>query len=257
MQNQSEIAASNEPMDSQGVLTDSLARGFVAEVEPLRYGGFMLDEFEAFAFAIRSIPIQSRVLDVGCGGGDLGAYLTQHRQCTVTGLEPNPQRAEQACKQGFQVHAGYLDEAFCKQNGPYDSILFMDVLEHVVDPVALLILARQLLTPQGRIIISVPNVAHWTVRVNLLRGRFDYDSSGIMDATHLRWFTAKTVRKVVETAGCSVTDQDVSRGSWMWCYRSISPFRFLSEGRRRKLLDRLCRLFPGVFGCQHVLCAGR
>jgi hypothetical protein len=131
----------------------------------------------------------------------------------------------------------------------------MDVLEHVADPVELLTLARSALRPGGRIIVSVPNVAHCTFRAKLLFGRFDYRPTGIMDATHLRWFTAKTIASVVSSAGFSIEKQDVARGNWMPVYRERAPWKWLSPKRRRSLINRLCRWRPGLFGCQHVLCA--
>jgi hypothetical protein len=131
--------------------------------------------------------------------------------------------------------------------------VFNDVLEHVIDPVELLLLAKSVLNEGGHVIISVPNVAHWTVRWQLLAGRFDYEPTGIMDATHLRWFTAKTIVAVLQTAGFEPVHQDVSRGSWLPIYSRRLPWKPLPFRVRAWLLDNLCRLWPGLFGCQHVI----
>ena len=85
--------------------------------------------------------------------------------------------------------------------GAYDAILFLDVLEHLRDPDGVLRAARDWLRPGGRVLCSLPNVAHWRVRLALARGRFDYTENGLMDATHLRWFTRRTARELLTRAG--------------------------------------------------------
>jgi len=81
----------------------------------------------------------------------------------------------------------------------FDGVVFKDVLEHVADPAALLRDARSLLRPGGRVIASIPNVAHWTVRLRLLFGHFDYTPTGLLDATHLRFFMEASVRALFRT----------------------------------------------------------
>ena len=80
--------------------------------------------------------------------------------------------------------------------GSFDVILFLDVIEHCRHPQAILGAARRLLTPAGRIITSLPNIANWTIRRDLLLGRFDYQPVGILDETHVRFYTAKTMRNL-------------------------------------------------------------
>ena len=85
-----------------------------------------------------------------------------------------------------------------------DCVIFADVLEHLVDPWAAVRQAREMLAPGGALVVSIPNVLHHAVVKDLLRGRFDYRDAGVLDRTHLRFFTAATARELVEQAGFRV-----------------------------------------------------
>ena len=135
----------------------------------------------------------------------------------------------------------------------FDVVVFADVLEHLVDPAAALELARSLLAPGGCVVASVPNVAHWSVRLDLLRGRFDYRELGIMDATHLRWFTAENLKRVFRSAGLEVEQYAGSAGLWMSDYENRRPFKWLGAARREQLVLAGLRRWPGLFACQHVV----
>jgi len=147
------------------------------------------------------------VLDIGCGIGLNGA-AARKKGARVTGIEIVPASIERASKvldevlsvditRDDAVKAGLGDRKF-------DVILFADVLEHTEHPEA--VLARMLphLEPDGHVIISLPNIAAWPVRLGLLAGRFEYQKSGILDDSHLRFFTRKTAAKLAEDAGLEV-----------------------------------------------------
>jgi len=136
--------------------------------------------------------------------------------------------------------------------GRFDVVLFADVLEHMPDPLSTLRLSRDLLKARGCLIASIPNVAHWTVRLNLLRGRFDYDVSGIMDATHLRWFTAKGVKQIFSRAGYDLVELRAAAGVWMPEYHR-RPWSLLSARLRNVVIRRATLYFPALFGCQYVV----
>jgi SAM-dependent methyltransferase len=142
-------------------------------------------------------------LDVGCGGGFVAESLSQHGW-VVDGIETDPELAEQAtrrCRSVFRVDASHLAEHGL---GVYDAIVLGDVLEHISDPVGVLGSAKELLRPDGFIVISIPNVAHVFVRLSLLSGRFNYQDRGILDRTHLRFFTRRTFRDLIEQSGYRV-----------------------------------------------------
>ena len=88
-----------------------------------------------------------------------------------------------------EVFCGVLTEDYLRRQGPFDVVILADILEHLAEPAALLRLVARELNPGGMVLISVPNVARWSVRWHLMRGRFDYTETGIMDVTHLSWFT--------------------------------------------------------------------
>ncbi len=231
---------------------DMSTRGFVTEMpDSLRYAASTRVEFEVTGMMCARIPRSSRVLDIGCGTGSISSLVIAECNAKLVGIEPDPDRAEACRSRGIATVCGYYNDQTADELGAFDVIMFADVLEHVPDPVSLLERAAQHLTRTGCVIVSVPNVAHWTIRWSLLRGRFDYQPTGIMDATHLRWFTSRTADQVIAAAGLSVVEHDWTSGSWMSAYRRI-PKRF-----RRVLLRALVRLAPHAFGCQHVVTARR
>jgi len=144
-----------------------------------------------------------RVLDVGCSTGYIARALVD-RGCVVSGLEQDPVAAAEAEPYLDQLVVADLEttdlgEAFGA--GKYDVVLFGDVLEHLRDPLAVLRKARPLLAPRGSVIASIPNVAHGSVRLALLRGRFDYQPLGLLDETHLRFFTRRSLEAMFRDAG--------------------------------------------------------
>jgi SAM-dependent methyltransferase len=153
----------------------------------------------------------------------------------------------------LEVHEGPLTPEILQLLEPFDVIVFADVLEHVADPGNLLQLARRALLPRGRVIASVPNVAHWSVRIDLLRGRFNYEVFGIRDSTHLRWFTAETVRSLFESTGLHVISLQHTAGVNMPEYETRRPWRWIRRDRRDPIIRALARRLPLLFGCQHII----
>lgn len=227
---------------------------FRGTLDSTRYAGERSTGPDAVGgIAIRMVPSGSRVLDVGCGTGDLARLLGVECRAKVVGIEPDPVRAERAASAGIQVYTGYLTPELASELGQFDVVLFADVLEHVPNPQALLLLARAVLKPGGSLVVSVPNVAHWSVRLCLLRGKFEYWSEGIMDATHLRWFTAKTIMSLLESAGFRPTEYRATAGPGLPDNAGRAPMRWLSATARDKVLRYGCRHWPTLFGAQHVL----
>jgi len=248
---------SKTPATPQAGSPDAKAGGFLAEpLDPLRYGHGMGSPLECDGLALGMIRRGARVLDVGCGVGDFSATVRDRLGAEVTGIEPDAARAAEARRRGLTVSERVLDEVLADQAermaGQFDVVLYMDVLEHLADPGAELRAARRALAPGGAVIASIPNVAHWSVRTELLRGRFDYARYGIMDATHLRWFTARTVRTLFESAGLRVVEHRYSAGIHFDCYRRW-PWRWLPGRVRRPLIVQGVRLRPHLFGAQHVV----
>lgn len=183
------------------------------------------------------------VLEVGCAEGRTGAKLkAEGRARIVVGLELNPDVAACALARLDYVCCGNLEHIDIPvPHGKYDYILVGDVLEHLVDPWAALKKLRNSLTPDGKIIYSVPNIRNWTVLFPLLfNGSWEYQTYGILDSTHLRFFTRKSCVELVRSAGMNVV--------------SISP-----AGSRiaRKLHRARLSLLAELAAVQFVVVCGR
>ncbi len=151
---------------------------------------------------------KSVVLEVGPGDGVISRWLRQTKQCRTIGIEYVSAAAEVARDAFDELLIGSIEDqavlARVAKSAPFDAIIFADVLEHLVDPWAALRNMLPLLKPTGRVLLSVPNIAHWSARLNLLRGRFDYTDGYLMDRTHLRWFTQRTARTLAQSSGYRV-----------------------------------------------------
>lgn len=159
---------------------------------------------------VAKVPEGTRVLDLGCSVGQLARHLVD-KGCTVVGVELDPAAAEQARRWCAEVHPADLD--LVELGGllgddRFDVIVAADVLEHLRDPARLLREALPLLAPGGVVVTTVPNIAHGSARLALLTGRFEYADLGIMDRTHLRFFTRATLTDLFRVTGYEVTSID-------------------------------------------------
>jgi 2-polyprenyl-3-methyl-5-hydroxy-6-metoxy-1,4-benzoquinol methylase len=164
---------------------------------------------DSHVLMIRMVGGGKRVLDVGCWNGDMGAHLRQHN-VEVVGVEQDPEAAKIAAERLDRVVVGDVQELDLEAvfgSGVFDAIVLGDVLEHLVDPRLVLSRLRPLLSPGGSVVASIPNVAHGSVRLHLLDGRFDYTDVGLLDHTHLRFFTRSTMERLFEDAGFVVVEE--------------------------------------------------
>jgi methionine biosynthesis protein MetW len=199
------------------------------------------------------MPSGVRVLDVGCGTGSVTIIANKGKNNKVCGIEPDEARAGLARARGIDVFCGQLSEKYFLEHGNFDVVVLADVLEHVADPSALLALAAKGLRNNGVALVSVPNVAHWSVRLDLMRGRFDYAEVGIRDATHLRWFTSETIRNLLQHQGFEVLSVKQTAGVDLPEYSGRRPWRWISPRLRGMVVRTSTRAMPSLFGCQHVL----
>jgi SAM-dependent methyltransferase len=177
-----------------------------------------------------------RVLDLGCATGTTGAALKRRQPAHVTGIEIEPEYAREAATRLDHVIEGDVSQAAVE--GPYDALLAADILEHLTDPWATLSRYARHLEPGATVIVSLPNVNHWSTFAHLARGRWPRKPEGIFDATHLRWFTRKDALDLLTQAGC--TPHTVVSRRWL-----------LTRGSR---LDRFAPPLP-LFTFQHVIAA--
>jgi O-antigen biosynthesis protein len=147
----------------------------------------------------------NRVLDIGCAAGFLGAGLKERGVREVWGIELDEAAATAARERLDQVLLGDVYElGKTLEDGFFDAVVMADVLEHLVHTEAALALARRILTPQGKLVLSLPNMRHWSTVRMLLEGDWAYQDAGIMDRTHLRFFTLRSAMITLRAAGFTV-----------------------------------------------------
>ena len=149
--------------------------------------------------------IPSRILDIGAADGYLGEILKRQGHFLV-GLEGDSQLAARARSHYDTLHSADVESFDFPYRSEFDYILLADVLEHLRDPGGLLRRIVPCLNGGGEIIISMPNVAHLFVRLSLLAGRFEYQDRGILDRTHLRFFTLASMRRLIDDASCRILE---------------------------------------------------
>jgi len=191
-------------------------------------------------------PPKQRVLDIGCGKGELGHALSQ-RGHHVVGLDQYPPAEQLDAFYEANLFDGLPDEVIGER---FDTILFADVLEHLPDPEVLLSQAAGLLSEGGKVLVSLPNAVHWTMRAQVAAGRFDYANKGIMDRGHLRFFTRRSAERLFEQAGLQVREHRTTPVPW----ENVLPGVFGKFVREK--VERadfmLSRIRPNVFAYQHV-----
>jgi len=161
-----------------------------------------LDSGSVHADVVGLVGESRRVLEVGTATGYMSRALTE-RGCEVVGIELDPDMAERAgefCERMIVGDAETLDLEHELEGERFDAIVTADVLEHLKEPLRLLQRLRPFLKADGYFVISVPNVAHGSVRLALLSGRFDYQDIGLLDSTHLRFFTRETLEQLLDEA---------------------------------------------------------
>lgn len=196
-----------------------------------------------FVRAVRAHPGRAEVLDVGCWNGTLGRELVQECKAIVDGIERDTAQAENARSAGYRrVDIADLDLGVPAADGRlYDFLLFGDVLEHLMHPERVLAGLATRLKPGGRAIVSLPNIAFVANRATHLLGRWDYKDYGILDRTHLRFFTKRSMVALIESAGLHVIRIDgyVGLHKYPWVIRK--PVRWLG------------RIWPSLFAIQIVI----
>ncbi|HKQ72911.1 MAG TPA: class I SAM-dependent methyltransferase, partial [Blastocatellia bacterium] len=160
------------------------------------------------SLVISLVPAGARVLEFGCATGYMSEALKTRLDCRVTGVERYPEAGELArtrCERVIIGDAETLDFGRLLGNDRFDVVLFADVLEHLREPDALLRRVSDLIDDEGAVIASIPNIAHGSVRLALLYGEFRYRDKGLLDNTHLRFFTRESIQDLFENAGYVVT----------------------------------------------------
>lgn len=155
------------------------------------------------------------VLEFGCSTGYMSRVLKKNG-CRVTGVDINPYAAKIAQRHCEKIIVGDIETInYEKMLGKslFDAIVFADTLEHLKDPKSVLLKVRKFLKNEGKLILSIPNIAHASTRLELLTGDFEYEKTGILDESHLRFFTKKSIVRLLDSCGCYINHMDaVSKG---------------------------------------------
>lgn len=157
---------------------------------------------------LNRIPNGARVLEFGCAHGVMSKYMSQEMGCEVYAVEIDKEAATDAALFCKKVAVCDIDSDEWEseyRNLRFDVIIFADVLEHLYDPWTALKRVKQYLKPTGSILISIPNIAHSAVIMELLNGRFDYRPTGLLDDTHIRFFTQKSLEEMIKACGFHAT----------------------------------------------------
>jgi 2-polyprenyl-3-methyl-5-hydroxy-6-metoxy-1,4-benzoquinol methylase len=183
-------------------------------------------------------------LDCGCGAGD-NARILASRGWRVTGITLSKQEASAAEKFCDRIFITDLEAGLPHLSRRYDLVILSHVLEHLLQPSCLLSRLPFALSHSGIVAVALPNVLSIHQRFQFLMGRFDYTTAGTMDETHVRFYTFKTGRELLNKNGFDVQHASVSGHLPLAAFRSLLPDRLTHQA------DRLiCRCLPGLFGCQ-------
>jgi len=170
------------------------------------------NENHAWSILAKLIPEKSEVLDIGCSSGNFGAELIAKKNCVVDGIEPDQTDSKLAAKRLRTVWTLNIEtDSLAAIRRKYDVIVMADVIEHLVFPAAALRRLKSLLKPSGRLVFSVPNMAHISVRLALLAGNFTYTETGLLDKTHLHYYDHDELQHVLDEAGLAVRQIDYTQ----------------------------------------------
>ena len=188
------------------------------------------------------VPARSTVLDIGCGAGELVLALRE-KNCVVDGMDLNLNRLggnRSIYRTFFEQDIETFD--FTASGEKYDVVIFSDVLEHLQQADRVLTESKEILKKGGKLVISLPNVGYYSNRLGLLFGNWEYQDEGILDRTHLRFFTLASAERFIRDNGFSVQ-----------AMQAESPV--ISSSWKRFVFQSLSHNFPSLFAIGWVFVA--
>jgi 2-polyprenyl-3-methyl-5-hydroxy-6-metoxy-1,4-benzoquinol methylase len=149
----------------------------------------------------------SSVLDIGCGSGGFGRTLKRvNPEAILWGIEPSPLVNERGWNSYERIIKGFFPQVLTQVDRTFDLVVLNDVLEHMEDPWGALSQVHSLMSPNAHVLVSLPNIANFRIVKQLVRNKFTYTDEGVLDRTHLRFFSDPTAREMFATAGLEVVN---------------------------------------------------
>jgi 2-polyprenyl-3-methyl-5-hydroxy-6-metoxy-1,4-benzoquinol methylase len=189
-------------------MDETPAKTEAAPPHAFKYTEFQEDPASTHSKIVSLVPPATRVLEFGCATGYMSEVLKNRLGCTVVGVEIDRDAAALAEKHAERVIVGdaeKIDYAAELAGEEFDVVLFADVLEHLKEPADVLRRVRPFVAENGLVVASIPNIAHASVRLALLGGEFRYREWGLLDDTHLRFFTRSSIQDLFEETGYVIT----------------------------------------------------
>lgn len=164
------------------------------------------DESSPLRQIVNQVPLNAKVLDIGAGSGLLGKlFQVSEKNVVIDGIEPNEYASIIAKEHYRKLFNGYLSSFIDElRQETYDYIVLADVIEHIADPTEFIEEIKSIMNDNTKLIFSIPNVAYGSIRINLLFGKFQYTDSGILEKTHLRFYTEDTVHNLMNHSNLNI-----------------------------------------------------
>jgi 2-polyprenyl-3-methyl-5-hydroxy-6-metoxy-1,4-benzoquinol methylase len=214
-----------------------------------KYRNYLPGQFTIDGLSLALIPFKSQVLELGCGDGKLTEYLKKKLHCRITTVELYKENAANVRGLAEKIIIGDVETKSVQQKigqaGQFDVVYMSALLGSLIDPETILICAKKWLKKDGFIVVTLPNILHFSMRLHFLFGKFEYVDHGLCSREHLRFFTLKTARELMKKCGYEIIYQDYDLVGFPRLEKMLYLFP-------RRCFRLFYGFFPGLFTYQLV-----
>ena len=206
-----------------------------------KYDNFNTDPYSMHMKITEFVESGKKVLDVGCAYGNLAEVMSANT-CEVVGVEISPKAGKSAQKYCKEVFIGDVESIELSSDyiNYFDYIIFADILEHLKNPLKVLEKFKKYLKDDGCVVISLPNITNWRMRLKILFGNFEYKDTGVLDNSHIRFFNEKSAKKLLYESGYEIIKFDLTG---------------LESPIGTKIIHKIGTLRPNLFAYQFLIIA--